>query len=91
MTESPPPYPGINGYSQQPGAAGATAGAGGFVGAGPTAPSMSSGDAKAAEAAASANGGQIQTGYYDPSNPGAAFLPYNEQPPSYDDSQKKNK
>ena len=89
MTDAPPPYPGITGYA--PGAApvanGASAlGAGGFVGASaPVAPSMA--DAKAAEAAAS--GGQVRTGYYDPTNSGTAFLP-NDMPPSYSDSQKKN-
>jgi hypothetical protein len=67
MTDAPPPYPGINGYS---GYATGTAGAGGF-----TAPpggghqGMSAADAKAAEAA------QVQTGYVDPNNPQTAYIP----------------
>ena len=86
MTESPPPYPGITGYAPGAGPApngAAAVGAGGFVTA--SAPSMA--DAKAAEAAAS--GGQVRTGYYDPTNSGTAYLPH-DMPPSYSDSQKKN-
>ncbi len=64
MTDAPPPYPGINGFTgYAPPAGGAGAGAGGFsapgAGAGaaavasaPPATSMSAADAKAAEAAA---------------------------------------
>ncbi len=85
MTESPPPYPGINGYSGY-----ATAnGAGGFTvpggaAGGASAPNMTSAEAKAAEAA------QVQTGYVDPNNPTTAFIPPNDLPPSYDESTKKN-
>jgi len=100
MTDLPPPYPGINGnngYSpaqpqQQNGASGgwtqpqATQGA---------SSSMTSAERKAAEAAASGGpGAQVQTGYYDPNNPGYAYVPppayYNEPPPTYGESNKKN-
>ena len=82
MTDAPPPYPGINGYNGYVGAA-----------AGASAPPMTSAEAKAAEAAASGTQGQVQNGWYDPNNPGAAFVPAgaNELPPSYEDSQKKDK
>jgi len=78
MTDAPPPYPGINGYS---GYATNTAGAGGF-----TVPSgMSSADAKAAEAAA------VETGYVNPNQPNTVYIPSpSDMPPSYDDSIKKN-
>ena len=76
MTDAPPPYPGINGYSS-----GGYLGAGGFVS--PPGPPSSTGgaqggatgftpnasDAKAAEAAG------LQTGYVDPNNPQVAYLP----------------
>ena len=76
MTDAPPPYPGINGYSS-----GGYLGAGGFVS--PPGPTSSTGgaqagaagftpnasDAKAAEAAG------LQTGYVDPNNPQMAYLP----------------
>ncbi len=88
MTESPPPYPGINGYSGYATANGAggftvPGGAGGAAG-GASAPNMTSAEAKAAEAA------QVQTGYVDPNNPTTAFIPPNDLPPSYDESTKKN-
>ena len=56
---------------------------------------MSSAERKAAEAAASGGAGaQVQTGYYDPNNPGYAYVPppayYNEPPPSYGEFSKKN-
>lgn len=69
MTDAPPPYPGINGYSAGAG----YVGAGGFAvpgaqgGAAASAPS--SADAKASEAA------QVQTGYIDPNNPQVAYIP----------------
>ena len=74
MTDAPPPYPGINGYSASAPYA-APMGAGGFVipgGAqgGATGGSNTNGaDAKAAEAAG------LQTGYVDPNNPQMAYLP----------------
>ena len=74
MTDAPPPYPGINGYSASAPYA-APLGAGGFVipgGAqgGATGGSNTNGaDAKAAEAAG------LQTGYVDPNNPQMAYLP----------------
>jgi len=91
MTDAPPPYPGINGYSSA-----GYVGAGGFVqppplpttgGAqgGATGFTPNAQDAKAAEAAG------LQTGYVDPNNPQMAYLPQNDMPPSYDDSiNKKN-
>lgn len=88
MTDAPPPYPGINGTNGYSNGA-ASGGAGGW-----TAPqqngNMSSADRKAAEAAQ-----PVQTGYYDPNNPGQAYVPpppyYNEPPPSYSDQgNKKN-
>ena len=87
MTDAPPPYPGISGYT---GGAAGGGGAGGFVASAPPASgsngAMSSADAKAAEAA-----GQVRTAYYDPNNPGMAFLPTqnNDLPPSYSESQSK--
>ena len=86
MTDAPPPYPGITGYTPGTTNGAAAVGAGGFVTASAS-PAMSSADAKAAEAAAS--GGQVRTGYYDPTNAGTAFLP-SDLPPSYSDAQKKN-
>jgi len=85
MTDAPPPYPGINGTNGYSNGA-ASGGAGGW-----TAPqqngNMSSADRKAAEAAQ-----PVQTGYYDPNNPGQAYVPpppyYNEPPPSYSDNKK---
>lgn len=83
MTDAPPPYPGINGYTgyQQ-----TNIGAGGFTNPSGAASGMSSADAKAAEAAA------VETGYYDPNQPNQVYLPGagNDLPPSYDDSVKKN-
>ncbi|XP_071452229.1 WW domain-binding protein 2 [Hetaerina americana] len=81
MTDMPPPYPGINGYT---GYANATApsappGAMGF-----TQPPMAANDAKAAEAA--------QSAYFDPSRPQCAYVPppaYYEAPPTYQDATKK--
>ena len=73
MTDAPPPYPGINGYS-----ASGYLGAGGFVSpssstggaqGGATGVTPSAPDAKAAEAAG------LQTGYVDPNNPQMAYLP----------------
>merc|ERR1712106_1219098 len=98
-TDLPPPYPGINGnngYSPAPpaqnGAAGGWTqpqpGQGASVNG-----NLSSAERKAAEAAASAGpGAEVQTGYYDPNNPGYAYVPppayYNEPPPSYGESNK---
>ena len=73
MTDAPPPYPGINGNNEYSiGGAGA-----GWVVPGTTATQqngalppqapMTSAERKAAEAA-----GTLQTGYYDPNNPGEA-------------------
>ncbi|XP_022189965.1 WW domain-binding protein 2 isoform X2 [Nilaparvata lugens] len=76
MTDSPPPYPGINGYNgymQAP-----QNGATGF-----TQQPMPPADAKAAEAA--------QSAYYDPSKPQCAYVPppaYYEPPPSYQETKK---
>jgi hypothetical protein len=87
MTDAPPPYPGINGYNGYNNGASA---AGGWSAPPPqhNGVAMSAADAKAAEAA------QCQTGYYDPNNPNVAFVPppphYNEAPPSYDESNKKD-
>ncbi|XP_039308936.1 WW domain-binding protein 2 isoform X4 [Solenopsis invicta] len=74
MTDSPPPYPGIQpgyGYASGP----PHQGAGAAVGQpGP----MSHADAKAAEAA--------QSAYYDPNRPQCAYVPppeYYESPPAY--------
>lgn len=78
MTDSPPPYPGINGYAgyAAQGAPGASVGfmngATGFM------PPQQHTDPKAAEAA--------QSAYYDPNRPQMAYVPppaYYEQPPSY--------
>lgn len=69
MTDAPPPYPGVNGYS---GYATGGIGAGGFAppgAAGSQSSTMTSAEAKAAEAAA------VQTGYYDPNNPNTAYVP----------------
>jgi len=93
MTDLPPPYPGINGNQgyAQPGAAG------GWTQSPPSQDPMSSADRKAAEAAGSGSAGagaQLQTGYYDPNNPGHAYVPppayYSEPPPTYGQSNKKN-
>ena len=74
MTDAPPPYPGINGYSS-----GGYLGAGGFVSppgplsggaqGGATGYTANAPNAKAAEAAG------LQTGYVDPNNPQMAYLP----------------
>jgi hypothetical protein len=93
MTDAPPPYPGINGtngYSN--GAGGGGGGAGGW-----TAPhvngstQMTSAERKAAEASAP----PVQTGYFDPNNPGQAYVPppdyYNDPPPGYADTRDKKK
>lgn len=83
MTDAPPPYPGINGNNGY-------AGAGGFTA--PTQRRMTAAEAKEAEANASAAAAPMQTGYYDPNAPGAAYVPppqYNEMPPSYSESQSK--
>ena len=86
MTQSPPPYPGINGYNgyAAPGAAAYN---------GPNTNGMSSADAKAAEAAASAMP-PPQAGWVDPRNPYQAYVPnapptHVELPPTYDDATKK--
>ncbi|XP_075224258.1 WW domain-binding protein 2-like isoform X2 [Lycorma delicatula] len=74
MTDMPPPYPGINGYSGY--ATAPPSGANGF-----SQPPMPPADSKAAEAA--------QSAYYDPNRPQCAFVPppaYYEQPPAYQDS-----
>ena len=45
------------------------------------------------EAEANGSASQVQNGYYDPNNPNFAYVPppaYNEMPPSYSDSNKKN-
>jgi len=94
MTDAPPPYPGINGNN---GYSSGGAGAGWVLpgaaatqqnGAPQPQAQMTSAERKAAEAA-----GTLQTGYYDPNNPGQAYVPppayYNEPPPSY--SQQGNK
>ena len=86
MTDAPPPYPGINGnngYSN--GAAGA--GAGGW-----TAPQTNS---SAQMTSAEASAPPVQTAYFDPNNPGQAYVPppayYNDPPPGYTDTtDKKN-
>ena len=62
MTDAPPPYPGINGYSGY-------VGGGGFVNPQPAGAVGGGADAKAAEAA------QVQTGYIDPNNPQTAYIP----------------
>ena len=63
MTDAPPPYPGINGYHGYASGSGAN----GFT---PT----SSSAAKEAEAMASASA-PIQTGFYNPNQPGTIYLP----------------
>lgn len=94
MTDMPPPYPGINpgytgyapatGTAQPPPAVFAPPpmmnGAAGFTSNG-----LSSGEAKAAEAA--------QSAYYDPNKPQCAYVPppaYYEPPPTYQEANKKN-
>jgi len=94
MTDAPPPYPGINGFNGYNNAAAGPPGGGGFMVNGQPAAAaangqtqMSSAERKAAEAA------QVQVGYYDPNNPQYAYVPppaYQEAPPTYDASQKKN-
>jgi len=84
MTDAPPPYPGING--NQGYSSGATGGAGGWSAPGAGA-GMTAAQRKEAEAA------QVQNGYYDPNNPQYAYVPppaYNDLPPSYGESNKKN-
>ena len=84
MTDAPPPYPGING--NQGYSSGATGGAGGWSAPGAGA-GMTAAQRKEAEAA------QVQNGYYDPANPGYAYVPppaYSDLPPSYGESNKKN-
>ncbi|XP_063828086.1 WW domain-binding protein 2 [Ostrinia nubilalis] len=84
---APPGYPG-NPSAPPPGypggfaAPGYPGGPGGFAPPGATA-GMSSSDAKAAEAA--------QSAYYDPNRPQTAYVPppYNDQPPSYQESTSK--
>jgi len=92
MTDAPPPYPGINGNNGYSTNGGAGAGAAG----GWTLPNqqngsqMTSAERKAAEAAQSAQ--TVQTGYYDPNNPGQAYVPppsYYDPPPSYNDQHNK--
>lgn len=102
VSNSPPPYPGVTGvnYPAGPGFSG-VAGAGGappgypggpsapppgYPGgfSAPTAPTgMSAADAKAAEAA--------QSAYYDPNKPQTAYVPppYNDHPPTYQESTSK--
>ena len=63
MTDAPPPYPGINGYH------GYAGGADGFTPA-----PMSSAAAKETEAMASTSA-PMQTGYYNPNQPGTVYLP----------------
>jgi len=50
---------------------------------------MTSAERKAAEASAP----PVQTGYYDPNNPGQAYVPppayYNDPPPGYTDTKDK--
>eukprot|EP00096_Caligus_rogercresseyi_P002656 TRINITY_DN1487_c0_g1_i1.p1 TRINITY_DN1487_c0_g1~~TRINITY_DN1487_c0_g1_i1.p1 ORF type:complete len:266 (-),score=98.59 TRINITY_DN1487_c0_g1_i1:257-1054(-) len=80
MTDAPPPYPGINGMN-------------GYAmgGGGASAPPPGGNYSKEAEASAPP---MMAPGYYDPSKPQSAFIPppyYNEQPPSYDDLNKKDK
>ncbi|XP_050297930.1 WW domain-binding protein 2 isoform X2 [Anthonomus grandis grandis] len=98
MTDSPPPYPGINpggaanGYGPPPGYGGAAGG--GFAPPGPSAGwvGMPGADAKAAEAARSA--GATQSAYYDPDRPHTAYVPppaYYENPPSYNQAMHKKK
>jgi len=72
MTDAPPPYPGIYGYSGYTGYANAAPPPMGFA-----APQTSN-DAKATEAA--------QSAYYDPNKPQCAYVPppaYYEPPPPY--------
>jgi len=88
MTDAPPPYPGINGNNGYSNGA-----AGGW-----TAPNTQQYDnmtsAERKEAEANAPPAPVQTGYFDPNNPGQAYVPppayYNEAPPSYSDAGKKN-
>jgi len=90
MTDAPPPYPGINGHNGY-----SNGGAGGWTQPPPQAgANMTSAERKAAEAASS-SAPPMQTGYYDPNNPGYAYVPppayYNEAPPSYSETgNKKN-
>lgn len=99
VSNNPPPYPGVMGagYPAGPGFSGIGGAAGPGAAAGtPTAPpgypggfgppppsGMSAADAKAAEAA--------QSAYYDPNRPQTAYVPppYNDQPPSYQESTSK--
>jgi len=88
MTDAPPPYPGINGTNGYSNGAASGGGAGGW-----TTPhaNMTSAERKAAEASAP----PVQTGYFDPNNPGQAYVPppayYNDPPPGYADTgSKKN-
>merc|ERR1712032_1242913 len=83
-------YPGINGTNGYSNGAAGGGGAGGW-----TAPHangstrMTSAERKAAEASAP----PVQTGYYDPNNPGQAYVPppayYNDPPPGYADTRDK--
>lgn len=103
MTDAPPPYPGINGYTgyQQ------SVGAGGFTNPSGASANMSSAEAKAAEAAGKItiyehfflsfnsiyflnNFLAVETAYVDQaSQPQTVYLP-GDMPPSYDESVKKN-
>merc|ERR1712032_590299 len=90
VSDAPPPYPGINGTNGYSNGAAGGGGAGGW-----TAPHangstrMTSAERKAAEASAP----PVQTGYYDPNNPGQAYVPppayYNDPPPGYADTRDK--
>jgi len=83
MTDEPPPYPGITGNN------GYSSGAGGWT---TTATQRNTGiRSKEEEAAASAP--PTQNGYWDPSNPGQAFVPpppYYNDPPSYQQNKKED-
>lgn len=91
MSNNPPPYPGLSGSVYPAGGgfsgdgmASATGGPSappGYPHSAPGAPApMSANDAKAAEAA--------QSAYYDPNRPQTAYVPppYNDQPPTYQES-----
>ena len=87
MTDAPPPYPGINGNQGY-----SSGGAGGWTSPPGATSNMTSAQRKEAEANGS-QGAQVQNGYYDPNNPSFAYVPppaYNDLPPSYGDSNKKN-
>jgi len=90
MTDAPPPYPGINGNNGYSTNGGAGAAGGWTLPNQQNGTQMTSAERKAAEAAQSAQ--TVQTGYYDPNNPGQAYVPppsYYDPPPSYNDQHNK--